>query len=138
MTKEGLARLKLDEGLRLKAYPDTVGVFTIGYGHTGGLKEGDTCTLEDADRFLFRDVAEAENDAMRIIPNFYDLSPVRRDAITNMAFNLGGPRLAGFRTFLRCLAAGEWKAAAGALIASKWHHQVKSRALRIERAIREG
>ncbi len=138
MTREGIEQLKRDEGLRLTAYRDTVDVFTIGYGHTGHVTEGMTITEEEAEAFLLTDVTEAEADASRVVPSFYDLSPRRRDAIVNMAFNLGDPRLRGFRTFLRCLSAGEWKAAASALTVSKWHKQVGARARRIETAIREG
>ncbi len=146
MTKEGIEQLKLDEGLRLAAYTDTVGVWTIGYGHTRGVHEGDTCTEEEAENFLLHDIAEAENDAMSIFPGFHDFSPARRDAIINLSFNLGYNRLLGFHGFLRAMRAGQWEAASAELQFTNpafsketpWHQQVGSRAHRIEQAIREG
>lgn len=55
-TLELAARLiRVFEGLRLTAYRDTGGVWTIGFGHTSGVKEGDTCTLEDAQAWLAED-----------------------------------------------------------------------------------
>lgn len=58
---KGLAALKQFETLRLTAYQDVKGVWTIGWGHTGGVKAGDTCTREQADKWLKQDVAIAEN-----------------------------------------------------------------------------
>lgn len=55
--------IKRNEGLRLKAYKDTVGVWTIGYGNTyyplefrikGKVKDGDIITKEEADYILER------------------------------------------------------------------------------------
>ena len=40
------------EGLRLNAYRDSVGIWTIGYGHTHGVKEGDVITKEQALEFF--------------------------------------------------------------------------------------
>jgi lysozyme len=45
------------EGLKLAAYQDTGGVWTIGFGHTAGVKEGDTCTPEQAATWLAVDAA---------------------------------------------------------------------------------
>ena len=50
-----LEQLKIDEGCRLTAYQDTVGVWTIGYGHTGGVKKGDKITQKEAEEFLLED-----------------------------------------------------------------------------------
>ena len=44
--------LKRDEGLRLKTYIDTVGVRTIGYGHTKNVKSKQKITQEQADALL--------------------------------------------------------------------------------------
>lgn len=61
ISDKGLAALKQFEALRLTAYQDNKGVWTIGWGHTGGVKAGDTCTREQADKWLKQDVATAEN-----------------------------------------------------------------------------
>lgn len=43
------------EGLRTSAYQDPGGVWTIGFGHTFGVNEGDTCTLAEAAAWLAQD-----------------------------------------------------------------------------------
>ena len=141
MTHEGLEQLKRHEGLRLHAYRCPAGVLTIGYGHTGGVKEGDQITNEEADDMLILDAAKAERDARALVPNFDGLTPRRQDALINMAFNLGrgnaarGTGLAGFKTFLRCIKAGQWIAAGTSLETTKWYGQVKNRAHEIVQMI---
>lgn len=144
MTPNGIEQLKRHEGLRLKAYLCPAGVWTIGYGHTGGVKPGDTITNEQASDMLILDAAKAERDARTLVPNFDELTPRRQDALVNMAFNLGrgnaakGTGLAGFKTFLRCVKAGQWMAAGTSLETTKWYGQVKGRARDIVAAILQG
>jgi lysozyme len=64
---EGLALLKHFESLRLKAYQDEKGIWTIGYGHTSGVKEGDTCTFEQAEAWLKEDLSEAVKAVDRLV-----------------------------------------------------------------------
>jgi lysozyme len=45
------------EGLKLTAYKDAGGVWTIGFGHTTGVKEGDICSASDARGWLAADCA---------------------------------------------------------------------------------
>ena len=58
---QGLALIKGFEGLRLQAYKDPASVWTIGYGHTGGVHKGDIITADQAERLLIQDLADAEN-----------------------------------------------------------------------------
>jgi len=51
------ALLHVFESCRLTAYPDAGGIPTIGWGHTAGVKLGDTCTREQADAWLAEDAA---------------------------------------------------------------------------------
>ncbi len=44
----GLNLIKSFEGLRLDAYRDVAGIWTIGYGHIRGVSEGMTITEEQA------------------------------------------------------------------------------------------
>lgn len=60
-SEQGLTLLQQREGLRLKAYRCIAGVPTIGWGHTKGVKMGDTCSLEQAKRWLSEDVRQTEN-----------------------------------------------------------------------------
>ena len=58
---EGLSLIKKFEGCRLEAYYCSGGVLTIGYGHTGGVKESDTITQEEAEKLLRADVLNLKN-----------------------------------------------------------------------------
>lgn len=55
----GIALIKQFEGLRTEAYQDQRGIWTLGYGHTRGVAEGDTCTDEQATEWLKQDIAIA-------------------------------------------------------------------------------
>jgi len=105
----GLALIEQFEGLRLTAYQDGAGVWTIGYGHTQGLKEGDTCTQEQAAAWLASDVAEAEAEVNGLVK--VPLNQNQFDALVSFAFNLGGQALES-STLLRELNAGSYALAA--------------------------
>lgn len=109
---EGIDAIKRHEGLRLDAYPDPASggePWTIGYGHTGGVKRGDRITQEQAEQFLADDVAtcQAAIDACVTVP----LTEGQRWALTSFAFNLGVGALRK-STLLRKLNAGDYQGAA--------------------------
>ena len=75
------------EGCRLEAYLCPANVWTIGYGHTKGVKEGDVIDQEEAEALLIDDLAEFEeyvNHAVEI-----DLKQCQFDALVAWTFNLG-------------------------------------------------
>ena len=85
--ERGLALIREFEGVRLAAYLDSVGVPTIGYGHTKGVQMGDTCSQEQADQWLKEDCADAEdcvNSAVSV-----PLTQCEFDALVSFVFNLG-------------------------------------------------
>lgn len=103
MTQEGIELIKSFEGLRLKAYKCPAGVWTIGYGHTKGVKEGDVITEQEAEDMLKKDVVGFEiNVRGAVIPNLNDH---QYDALTSFAYNVG---LGNFRksTLLRLINSG--------------------------------
>lgn len=53
-------QIKKFEACVLTAYQDSVGVWTIGYGHTAGVKKGDRITAYQAEQFLKEDLAKFE------------------------------------------------------------------------------
>ena len=55
--------IKRSEACRLTAYQDTANVWTIGYGHTAGVKKGDRITQYQAEQFLKEDLAKFEREA---------------------------------------------------------------------------
>ena len=58
--------IKRFEGVRLQAYPDSGGVWTIGYGHTKDVKKGDRITQYQAEQLLKEDLAQFEAMANKV------------------------------------------------------------------------
>lgn len=82
--------LKKSEGLRTEAYQDTGGVWTIGYGHTEGVKEGDVITVEQAQEMLVQDMAvraKQLNEAIREAG--LELTQNQYDALLDFTYNAG-------------------------------------------------
>jgi lysozyme len=80
--------IKEFEGLRLDAYLCPAGVWTIGWGHTQGVRQGLRITQELAEEFLRRDVAEVEQGLAWVI--HAPLTQGQYDALTSLCFNLAG------------------------------------------------
>ena len=124
-----------DEGMRLNPYTDTVGKVTIGVGRNlddVGISEAEALRMLDAD--IDRSTAELK----RNLPWLFERpEPVQR-ALVNMCFNLGWPRLSGFRNMLAALEAEDYPRAAAEALDSRWARQVGARAGRIAALIREG
>ena len=120
--------LRIAEGFRSRPYLDTVGVWTIGYGHAlhGRMThevEHMRWSRQTAERQLAVDLADAIHDATTF-PWFDELDEVRQRVIVELAFNLGRPRLLGFRRMLAAIAATDWERAAAELKDSRWYGQV--------------
>lgn len=86
---DGIKIIKHYEGVRLKAYQDAVGVWTIGYGHTGpDVYEGMTIAQEQAEKLLARRLVDefepAVMGALRIRPSQHEF-----DAMVSLAYNIG-------------------------------------------------
>lgn len=87
ISKAGIDLIKGFESLQLKAYQDTGGVWTVGYGHTGpDVKPGMVVTEAKADDLLREDLQEAEAGVRRLFPR---TSPYQFDALVSFVFNLG-------------------------------------------------
>ena len=103
------------EGLRLQAYQDSVGVWTIGYGHTSGVTQGMTCTKEQAEQWLENDFFMAKNDVKAVVK--VPLRENQLDALASFVFNLGVRKLIQ-STLLKKLNAGDYSGAAAEF--DKW------------------
>ena len=79
-------KLKSFEGCRLQAYQDAAKVWTIGYGHTKGVRRGDTITQEKAEEYLREDVEEVEGQILALNLN---LTQPQFDALTSFVYNVG-------------------------------------------------
>ena len=78
--------IKRSESCALTAYQDTVGVWTIGYGHTKGVKRGDNIPAATAEQYLRQDLAlfEAAAGKVRGIR-----TQGQFDAVVDFMFNCG-------------------------------------------------
>jgi lysozyme len=83
-----MALVKEFEGLRLTAYQDSVGVWTIGYGHTGPeVKKGLTITQAQADAYLQQDLSKFANCVNTYITA--RLNPNQVGALISWSYNVG-------------------------------------------------
>ena len=90
ISNKGLELIKQFEGLRLKAYKCPAGVLTIGYGHTGGVRDTMTITKETADYLLKCDVAKFVSHVNHINKlGRYNFTQSQFDALVSFAFNVG-------------------------------------------------
>jgi lysozyme len=117
MSERGLALTMESEGLRVLAYRDGAGLWTIGYGHVSGVAPGMTCTPEEAEQWLREDISVAERAVSRLVR--VALNPSQFDALCDFTFNLGAGALGG-STLLRKLNGSDYAGAAAEF--SRWVH----------------
>jgi len=103
----GRELIKEFEGCKQVAYQDSVGVWTIGYGHTKDVYEGQLAIKKSCDRFLEEDLEEFEGyvDSYVKVP----LTQNQFDALVAWTFNLGPGNLSK-STMLKKLNAGDYDA----------------------------
>ena len=109
INSSGLRLIKSFEGLRLKAYQDVVGVWTIGYGSTRGVKSGMVITEAEAERLLREDVhrfEQAVNSAVKVPINDNQFS-----ALVSFSYNVGAEALR-ISTLLKLLNQRDYSGAA--------------------------
>lgn len=127
-----------DEGLKLKPYKCTSNKLTIGVGRN---LEDKGISEAEAIQMLANDVDEFTNALMRdseVGRVFTKQNGARQNALVNMAFNMGVPRLKKFVNMWAALDAGHYSKAAEEAKDSRWYHQVKSRGDRICDVLRTG
>lgn len=132
INQAGLDLIKRFEGLRLQAYDDNGampgGVWTIGYGHTGGVRPGDEITEAEAERLLREDLATAERAVIRLV--HVPLSGNQFATLVSFAFNVGEGALAR-STLLKRLNQGRYEDVPAQLM--RWVFQGKTRLRGLER-----
>ena len=102
---EGISLIKKFEGCELEAYQDSVGVWTIGYGHTKDVKQGDKINQDEAEHLLEEEMPEYEgyiNDMVEV-----SLEQCQFDALVSWVYNLGPTNLSS-STLLKVLNEGEY------------------------------
>lgn len=97
INSSGIDLIKHFESLRLKAYQDSVGIWTIGWGHTGlthkdgTVYEGREITEDKAVALLKQDLKTFEEEVDKCVAA--DLNDNQFSALVSFAFNLGGTNL---------------------------------------------
>lgn len=92
ISQKGIDFIKSHEALRLKAYQDSKGVWTIGWGHTKNVHPGDVITREQAERFIRDDFAWVERTLNADLVTGRDKPLVTQnefDALCSLVFNIG-------------------------------------------------
>lgn len=120
ISKTGIELIKRFEGLELKAYQDSVGVWTIGYGWTQtveGHKVGPGMVIDQAtsDRLLKCGIVQYEQGVNQLVK--VNITQGQFDALVSFAYNLG-LRSLSTSTLLRKLNAGDNQGAANEF--GKW------------------
>ena len=120
ISPHGLAKLKQWEGLKTKAYKDSGGVWTIGYGHTATAGEpkpraGMVITAAEAERILLKDLTQYEAAVESLVK--VELNDNQFAALVSFVYNIP---LTSFKksTLLKKLNAGNYDAVPNELM--KW------------------
>ena len=121
ISENGIEFIRQLEGEKLTAYPDIVGIWTIGVGHTGfvdgkPVARGMAITKEKSKELLTADLKRFEsavNDAVKVT-----LTQNQFDALVSLAFNIGEGAFAR-STLVNKLNAGDKKGAAGQFLVWK-------------------
>ena len=109
VSETGIELIKKFEGCVLKAYKCPAGIWTIGYGHTLGVKEGQTITKKQAESFLKQDLIRFELTVNNLVN--VPLNQCQFDALVSFCYNLGSGNLKS-STLLKLLNKGDYNGAA--------------------------
>ena len=137
MTDKIIEMLRLHEGVKTHVYSDHLGYETIGVGRC--IKEGVGLGLSDdeIDYLLTNDVNRVIAELGRF-SWFSELNEARRDAMINLCFQLGLPKLLKFKNFLASMEDGDYEAASTHLLDSLYARQTPARANEVAEIIVSG
>ena len=127
--------IRLHEGSKNKPYKCTAGKLTIGVGRNLddlGLSE------DEIDYLLINDVNRVVKELGTAFPWFSELNEARRDALIDICFNIGMPRLKGFTNALSAMSEGKYTIASLEFLDSRWAEQVGQRAKTVAGMISTG
>lgn len=113
ISNNGLDLIQKFEGFRPTAYQDIVGVWTIGFGTTEGVKKGDVISFEEAKQRL---LSFLEKNVYKDL-NSLGLNQNQFDACCSFCYNLGMQKF-HISTLRKKIIAKDWKGAAAEFL--KW------------------
>ena len=117
------ADMRRREGYSLSVYPDSKGLATQGIGRHHGVNFGDPDITDDtAVQWLQDDLQQAYADAKQLF-HFLDLlDMVRIESFVDLAFNMGGQKLAQFSPFITAVNLRDWPSAHLHLLTNSSQH----------------
>jgi lysozyme len=126
------------EGVKKFAYKCPAGKWTIGIGRN--IDEDGGIGLSDAEIYtlLNNDIQRTDEELTNAFRFYDDLDRVRKDAMINICFNIGLPRLRGFKMALKLMETKDYPEASMEFLNSLWASQVGQRALDIAHMIQYG
>jgi lysozyme len=108
LSASGIVAIALSEGFVGKAYRDIVGVWTIGFGTTEGVKPGDTITVERALERKLEDTRRFHDGLSACVS--VPVTQNELDAYLSLAYNIGTSAFCG-STLVKKLNAGDYEGA---------------------------
>ena len=130
--------LRAHEGVETHAYKCTAEKITIGVGRNIDPAGGIGLSDDEIDYLLSNDVARVNKELLLTFSWFAELDEVRKDAMINICFQLGLPRLKKFKMSLAHMKNGDYDLAADEFLMSNWANQTPARAKDISEMIRSG
>lgn len=132
MNNEAKRELRRDEGLRLKAYQDHLGVWTIGYGTNLQVLE---ISEAQARRWLDQKLEQIEAGLTQK-EDFELMNGARKDVVRSMAYQMGINGTFKFKDMWKAISVLDWAGAAAAMRDSRWFRDPKTQARANRMAIR--
>ena len=129
--------LKRHEGVRSKVYVCSAGYETIGVGRNISAT-GLGLDPDEIDFLLMNDITRVRQELNRVFKWFDGLDAARKDAMIDIAFNLGLTVLCKFEKSLAYMESGDYMLAADEFLDSNWAKQVGNRAIEVTDMIRTG
>ena len=141
--------IRKHEGCSLIMYKCPAGKRTIGYGWNvdahplppdirGHLDARGSITKAMAEELLDLAIQRSINDCRRLYPKFDTFSENRRNALTDMAYNMGYNTLLKFKNSNMYVNLEKWDEAADNFAMSKWAKQVGKRSEEVLELLRRG
>lgn len=144
-----IQQLATDEGFRAEPYIDTEGYLTVGFGtciaQTGPIPFDPVLKIsEETGMYLMRNKLFSLLKEMESSWWWFETAPMgAQTVLLNMAYNLGVPRLKGFKKTLGFISRGEYAKAADEMLInsagdgpSEWYTEVGARAKRLSERLR--
>ena len=136
-------QLIVDEGVKYEVYNDHLGYKTFGIGHLVTPEDpeydapiGREITEDRVNAVFDKDVLTYIEESEKVFPDLKDKPEEVQQVIVNMCFNMGRPRLEGFKKFIQAINDEDWATASVEMLDSRWAKQVGVRATRLSDRIK--